>query len=57
MENDTHHRPADLVAAEPTSSYEVAVVGAGQAGLAIAHFLRRQGRRVLILERAGPGTR
>jgi putative flavoprotein involved in K+ transport len=53
MENDTHHRPADLVAAEPTSSYEVAVVGAGQAGLAIAHFLRRQGRRVLILERAG----
>ena len=53
MENDTHHRPADLVAAEPTSSYEVAVVGAGQAGLAVAHFLRRQGRRVLILERAG----
>ena len=53
MGNDTHHRPADLAAAEPTSSYEVAVVGAGQAGLAIAHFLRRQGRRVLILERAG----
>jgi putative flavoprotein involved in K+ transport len=53
MENNTHHRPDDLVAAEPTSSYEVVVVGAGQAGLAIGHFLRRQGRRVVILERAG----
>src|SRR5437588_687099 len=28
--------------AEPTSSCEVDVVGAGQAGLAIGHFLRRQ---------------
>jgi putative flavoprotein involved in K+ transport len=53
MENNTHHRQADLVAAEPTSSYEVVVVGAGQAGLAIGHFLSRQGRRVVILERAG----
>ena len=53
MENNTHHRPANLVAAEPTSSYEVVVVGAGQAGLAIGHFLRRHGRRVVILERAG----
>src|SRR5437764_6676611 len=53
MENNTRHRPVELVAAEPASSYEVVVVGAGQAGLAIAHFLRRQGRRVLILERAG----
>ena len=41
------------VTAEPTSSYEVVVVGAGQAGLAIGHFLRRHGRRVVILERAG----
>jgi putative flavoprotein involved in K+ transport len=53
MENNTHHRPADLVAAEPTSSYEVVVVGAGQAGLAMGYFLRRQGRDFVILERAG----
>jgi putative flavoprotein involved in K+ transport len=52
MENNTQHRPADLVA-EPTSSYEVVVVGAGQAGLAIGHFLRRQGRDFVIHERAG----
>jgi putative flavoprotein involved in K+ transport len=32
---------------------EVAVVGAGQAGLAIGHFLKRQGRGFAILERAG----
>jgi putative flavoprotein involved in K+ transport len=30
--------------------YEVAVVGAGQAGLAIGHFLALQGRRFVILE-------
>jgi putative flavoprotein involved in K+ transport len=53
VENNTHHPPADLVAAEPTSSYEVVVVGAGQAGLAIGYFLRRQGRDFVILERAG----
>jgi putative flavoprotein involved in K+ transport len=41
------------VTAEPTLSYEVVVVGAGQAGLAMGYFLRRQGRRSLILERAG----
>jgi putative flavoprotein involved in K+ transport len=40
------------VTAEPTSSYEVVVVGAGQAGLAMGYFLRRQGRRFVILERA-----
>ncbi len=32
---------------------EVAVVGAGQAGLAMGYFLRRQGRRFVVLERAG----
>jgi putative flavoprotein involved in K+ transport len=53
MENNTHGRPADLVAAEPTSSYEVVVIGAGQAGLAVGRFLRRQGRGFVILERAG----
>ena len=31
---------------------EVAVIGAGQAGLAMGYFLRRQGRRFVILERA-----
>ena len=32
--------------------YEVAVVGAGQAGLAVGYFLARQGRRFVIVERA-----
>jgi putative flavoprotein involved in K+ transport len=32
---------------------DVVVVGAGQAGLAIGYFLARQGRRFVILERAG----
>ena len=31
---------------------EVAVIGGGQAGLAIGYFLRQQGRRFVILERA-----
>jgi putative flavoprotein involved in K+ transport len=35
-----------------TSSYEVAVVGAGQTGLAIAYFLARQRPRFVILDRA-----
>jgi putative flavoprotein involved in K+ transport len=40
--------------------FEVVVVGAGQAGLAIGHFLARAGRRFTILERAdsiGPAWR
>ena len=32
--------------------YDVVVVGAGQAGLAIGHFLAKQGRRFVILEAA-----
>src|SRR5690349_8087603 len=32
---------------------DVVVVGAGQAGLAVGRFLRRQGGRFVILERAG----
>jgi len=40
----------DELKADP---FEVAVVGAGQAGLAIGYFLSRQGRRFVILERAG----
>jgi putative flavoprotein involved in K+ transport len=31
---------------------DVAVIGGGQAGLAVGHLLRRQGRRFVILERA-----
>jgi putative flavoprotein involved in K+ transport len=34
------------------SSYEVAVIGAGQAGLAMGHFLARRGRRFVILDAA-----
>jgi putative flavoprotein involved in K+ transport len=33
-----------------TDRYEVIVVGAGQAGLAIGYYLKRQGRRFTILE-------
>jgi len=33
--------------------YEVVVIGAGQAGLAMGYFLARQKRRFLIVERAG----
>jgi putative flavoprotein involved in K+ transport len=35
-----------------TSDYEVVVIGAGQAGLAIGHHLAREGRRFAILEAA-----
>ena len=34
--------------------YEVAVIGAGQAGLAIGSFPSRQGRRFVILEAEDP---
>ena len=33
--------------------FEVAVVGAGQAGLAVGYFLARHGRRFVIFEAAG----
>ena len=35
---------------EPTRRREVAVIGAGQAGLAIGYFLAQQGRDFTILE-------
>ena len=38
---------------QSSDDVEVAVVGAGQAGLAMGYFLARQGRRFVILERAG----
>jgi putative flavoprotein involved in K+ transport len=38
---------------QATDDVEVAVIGAGQAGLAMGSFLKRQGRRFVIVERAG----
>jgi putative flavoprotein involved in K+ transport len=38
---------------EPDSSFEVVVIGAGQAGLAMGYFLARQRRRFAIVESAG----
>jgi putative flavoprotein involved in K+ transport len=37
---------------DPASSYDVVVVGAGQAGLALGSFLTRRGRQFAILDRA-----
>jgi putative flavoprotein involved in K+ transport len=37
---------------EPSERFDVAVIGAGQAGLAMGYFLARQGRRFVILEAA-----
>ena len=37
---------------QPPAHYDIAVVGAGQAGLAIGHHLARQGRRFVIFDRA-----
>jgi putative flavoprotein involved in K+ transport len=37
-------------AAPREADYEVVVIGAGQAGLAIGHFLKQQGRAFVILE-------
>jgi len=36
----------------PRERYDVAVIGAGQAGLALGYYLTRQGRRFVILEAA-----
>jgi putative flavoprotein involved in K+ transport len=38
--------------AEQAPDYEVIVIGAGQAGLTIGHYLAQQGRRFVILERS-----
>jgi putative flavoprotein involved in K+ transport len=50
----TDERPTtDTAAAEgPRARYEVVVIGAGQAGLAIGYFLARAGRRFLIVDGA-----
>jgi putative flavoprotein involved in K+ transport len=44
----TPERPSE----SPAEPLDVAVIGAGQAGLAIGYFLKSQGRRFAILERA-----
>ena len=38
--------------AEQTVDHEVAVIGAGQAGLTMGYYLAQQGRRFVILERS-----
>jgi len=45
--------PAATDAAVPPERFDVVVIGAGQAGMAIGYFLARQGRRFVILEAAG----
>ena len=42
----------EQVDSSPTNPFDFVVVGAGQAGLAIGHFLKRQDRRFLIVEAA-----
>src|SRR6185312_16298742 len=49
--SEAHAQPATV--SQSSADIEVAVIGAGQAGLAIGHFLKLQGRRFVMLERAG----
>src|SRR6478609_8066468 len=44
--------PATADVPERSDHFDVVVIGAGQAGLAIGYFLARQGRRFMILEAA-----
>jgi NADPH-dependent 2,4-dienoyl-CoA reductase/sulfur reductase-like enzyme len=46
--NHAEHAPAERM----PSRYDVIVIGAGQAGLAMGYFLARQGRRFVILDGA-----
>jgi putative flavoprotein involved in K+ transport len=46
------HLRNDRSAGPSRGPYEVVVIGAGQAGLAVGYHLARQGRRFLILDRA-----
>lgn len=46
------HLRDDRSAGASPVSYDVVVIGAGQAGLALGYHLARQGRRFLILDRA-----
>jgi putative flavoprotein involved in K+ transport len=47
-ESSADRRPT----AQPASSFDVVVIGAGQAGLAMGYFLSRQGRRFVIMDAA-----
>jgi putative flavoprotein involved in K+ transport len=47
-ESSADRRPT----AQPASSFDVVVIGAGQAGLAMGYFLSRQGRRFVIVDAA-----
>ena len=44
--------PVSGMPRQPGSDYEVVVIGAGQAGLAIGYFLKQQGRAFVIREAA-----
>ena len=44
-------RPPDWRNPQPRGSYDLAIVGAGPAGVSAAEFARRQGRSVALLER------
>ncbi len=44
-------RAGELEQRAPSADYEVVVIGAGQAGLAMGYYLARQGRRFIISER------
>src|SRR3954469_12358360 len=46
----------DLAAGNPTADPDVAVVGAGVIGCAVAWALTKAGRRVLLIDRADPAT-
>ena len=50
---DMSESARDRADTAPADRLDVAVVGAGQAGLAIGHHLARQGSRFAILERGG----
>lgn len=47
-----HAAPATSDAPAPPTRFDVVVIGAGQAGLAIGYFLARQGRHFVILDAA-----
>ncbi|MGH3016664.1 MAG: FAD-binding protein, partial [Gaiellaceae bacterium] len=46
--SSVEHSPAE----RSPSRFDVIVIGAGQAGLAMGYFLARQGRRFVILDGA-----
>ncbi len=49
---ETQPTPATAPKADPQGSYEVLVIGAGQAGLTLGYYLRQAGVRFLIVDAA-----